>query len=420
MEYIRSKDIFMLTRDTLHLLAPELIEHGNRVAYMVYKMLCVSGEYQEYEMADIIYLITFHDIGACHTDKDVDMLLYEMKQNMPHSIYGYLFYKNLSPQEDLSRIILYHHTEYTDLVKFNGGENELASILQVADKAEIYAKVLGEKFDGSGFQKHAGTSMSKKALDLFYRAIDEYDILSRIQDNGFQEELDAFLEEYMIFSNEEKKKYLEMLMYCLGFRSYDYVVDAVVCICICEALGEKMELSPEEQEILYYGALLHDLGMLYIPEEIAETTRRLTDEERRTMMSHVRLAENLMKDRVKKEVLDVIVTHHECSDGSGYPAHVTDAKMNKMQRILQVADRVTTLMNAKKNGARKSKQEVIAILNEEAVKGKLNQQVVNTFIMFYDEIYNKTRKEEANVISTYNRLLANYNKVYKRFFGGKN
>lgn len=417
MEYIRSKDIFMLTRDTLHLLAPEVVEHGYRVAYMVYKMLSLTQEYQEYELADIIFLVTLHDIGACHTDKGNDIFQYETKQYMPHSIYGYLFYKNLSPQEELARVILYHHSDDSNLTELGGREKQLTGVLKIADRADIYSQALLDKFDSSKFRKLSGVSLSKEGLELFYRAIEEFDILHQIKGTAYREELDIFLEEYMIFSNEEKKRYLEMLMYCLGFRSYNYVVNAVTCICICEALGEKMGLLPNEKEILYYGALLHDLGMLYMPVEIVEAPRQLTAEERKMVMSHVQLAADLMRDRVKKEVLDVIVAHHERGDGSGYPNRLTDAGMNKMQRILQAADTVTALINDRKYRTRKSKQEVIAILNEEAARGKLNRQVVNTLITFYDEIYDKARKEEADVMSTYNRLLASYNKVYKRFFG---
>lgn len=417
MEYIRSKDIFMLTRDTLHFLAPEIMEHGYRVAYMVYKMLCLKKEYREYEIADIVFLVTLHDIGAYQTDKNRDVLHYETKQYMPHSIYGYLFYKNLSPQEELARVILYHHADDASLTEISGRAKELTGILKIAERADIYSRALGEKFDCERFRQLAGTALSKEGLELFYRAVEQEDILKKIQDTGYKAELDAFLEEYMLFSNEEKKKYLEMLMYCLGFKGYHYVVDTVTCVCICEALGEKLELLAEEKEILYYGALLHDLGMLWIPAEIMEAPRQLTPEERQQVMSHVQLAGEMMKDRVKKEVLDVIMAHHERGDGSGYPAHLTDAGMNNLQRILQVADTVTALINERKYRAKKSRSEVIAILNEEAAKGRLNGQVVDTLITFYDEIYEKTRKEEANVMSTYNKLVASYNKVYKSFFG---
>lgn len=417
MEYIRSKDIFMLVRDTLHILNPESMEHGYRVAYMVFKMLGQKQEFKEYELADIVFLTTMHDIGAYWTDKGRDSLYYETKKYLPHSIYGYLFYKHLSPQEELAKVILYHHSDDSALTETAERERLLAGALKIAERADIYSRVLGDKFDSERFRRLSGTAFSEEGLELFYRAIEKDNILDKVKGTQYREELDAFLEEYMIFSNQEKKKYLQMLMYCFGFKGYNYVVDAVTCVCVCEALGEKMELLPEEKEILYYAALLHDLGMLRVPTEILEAPRKLTKEERQKVMPHVQYAGELMQGRVKKEVLDVIMAHHERCDGSGYPHGLTNAGMSKLQRILQVADTVSALINERKYREKKDRQEIITILDEEAARGKLNRQVVDTMIAFYDEIYEKTRKEEANVMSTYNGLIASYNKVYNRFRG---
>ena len=46
MEYIKSKDIFVLMQNTLRLIHPRLVDHGARVAYMVYKMLEDTGTYE--------------------------------------------------------------------------------------------------------------------------------------------------------------------------------------------------------------------------------------------------------------------------------------------------------------------------------------------------------------------------------------
>ncbi|MDE5865605.1 MAG: HD domain-containing protein [Lachnospiraceae bacterium] len=113
MEYIKSKDIFILMRDTLKLIHPRLMDHGSKVAYMVYKMLEEKGGYEEFELADIVMLVTLHDIGAYKTEAGVlnDMLRYESRDSRAHTIYGYLFFKYLSPLEELSRVIMYHHTD---------------------------------------------------------------------------------------------------------------------------------------------------------------------------------------------------------------------------------------------------------------------------------------------------------------------
>lgn len=101
MEYIKSKDIFLLMRDTLKLIHQRPMAHGSRVAYMVYLMLREGGRYEEFELADMVMVATMHDIGAYMTEagKINDILRYEAKDSMAHSIYGYLFFKHLSPGE---------------------------------------------------------------------------------------------------------------------------------------------------------------------------------------------------------------------------------------------------------------------------------------------------------------------------------
>lgn len=68
MEYIKSKDIFLLMRDIMKMINPTLMEHGSRVAYIVYKMLQEEGRYEEFELADIVMVATMHDIGAYKSD----------------------------------------------------------------------------------------------------------------------------------------------------------------------------------------------------------------------------------------------------------------------------------------------------------------------------------------------------------------
>lgn len=115
MEYISSKNIFLLIRDTLKLIDSRAMNHGSRVAYFVAKMLEVKGGYEMFEIADIVILSTLHDIGAYKTNDFSDLLKFEYKDYMPHSIYGYLFFKYLSPMKKMSKVLLYHHVDVKQL-----------------------------------------------------------------------------------------------------------------------------------------------------------------------------------------------------------------------------------------------------------------------------------------------------------------
>ena len=68
MDFISSKNIFLLTRDTLKLIDKRLMKHGSRTGYIFYKMLQQRGGYEKFEMAELVMLATLHDIGAYKTD----------------------------------------------------------------------------------------------------------------------------------------------------------------------------------------------------------------------------------------------------------------------------------------------------------------------------------------------------------------
>lgn len=416
MEYIKSKDIFVLMRDTLRLIHPRLMEHGSRVAYMVYKMLEEKGGYEEFELADIAMVATFHDIGAYKTEMGVlnDMLRYESRDSVAHTIYGYLFFKYLSPVEELARVIMYHHTDYEQLKKVDYAHKNIAAYINIAEKMDLYSSAMGSQFNMQMFHKQAGVKLSDEGLDLFYQVAKKHDIFNKLKTDEYKKELDYIID-FMLFSNEDKKKFLEMLMYCIGFRSEGAVIDAVTTVSICDELADKILLSEEEKERLYYGTLLHDLGMLAIPKEITDAPRKLNSEEIKTVRKHVGVTRKVLENRMQEDIVSIATGHHERGDGSGYPKKIKNYQMTQEQRVLQVADTVTGMINKRNYREPLHKEQVISILNEEAAKNRLNKQIVDTMINFYDSIMEGVERKSAEIMKMYQTLTTQYNQVSKRF-----
>lgn len=415
MEYISSKNIFLLLKDTLAMIDERAMNHGMRVAYYVSKMLECKGGYEKFEIADIVILTTFHDIGAYKTNDFSDLLHFEYKDFMPHSVYGYLFMKYLSPLDDLSRVLLYHHVDSRQLELIDYEYKNLSAYIHVADRNDIYSTVLGNKFDTKLLERYRGNQFTDEALSLFYEAEERFHMADRVKSGEYKQDLDE-IEDYLIFSNEEKKKYLEMLTFCVGFRSQSFVENEVTCLCIANELGEKIFLDDAQLEILYYGALLHDIGMLAIPSEIIEAPRKLTAEEIRCLRTHVEKAEKVLRaNSMNEEVIELVSAHHERGDGSGYPGKLEDKQMSKLQKLLQVADVVTGLCNRRSYREAKSKEEITAILLDEAAKGLLNKPIVNIMITFYDDIMEKVKKESEKMMKMYNKLNTNYELVSRQF-----
>lgn len=178
MEYIKSKDIYLLMRDILKLINPTLMEHGSRVAYIVYKMLQEENRYEEFELADIVMVATMHDIGAYKTEKTRinDMLQYETRDSMAHSIYGYLFFKYLSPVPDMAKVLMYHCRDYEKLQTVDYAYKDVAAYVNIAEKIDIYANTMGAQFDPRMFQKQAGTKLSAAGLERFYQCDTKYNL----------------------------------------------------------------------------------------------------------------------------------------------------------------------------------------------------------------------------------------------------
>lgn len=416
MEYIKSKDIFVLMRDTLKLVHPRLMDHGSKVAYMVYKMLEEKGGYEEFELADIVMLVTLHDIGAYKTEAGVlnDMLRYESRDSRAHTIYGYLFFKYLSPLEELSKVIMYHHMDYEQLKSVDYEYKDLAAYINIAEKMDIYFSAMGSQFNMQMFHKQAGSKLSEEGLNLFYMVAKKYDIFTQIKTGEYKKELDYIID-FMLFSNEDKKKLLEMLMYCTGFRSEARVVDTITTVSICDELSNRLRLAEEEKERLYYGALLHDIGMLVVPSDILDAPRKLNSEEIKVVRTHVNMTDRLLNNLLRNDVTSIAVAHHERIDGSGYPKKLKGTQLNIEQRLLQVADTVTGMTNKRSYREPLHKDQVINILNDEASKNRFDKSIVSTFINFYDDIMQSVQTRSAEIMKMYQTLNSQYNLVSKRF-----
>lgn len=445
VEYITSKNLFSLICDTLCLIDQNLMEHGTRVSYILYRCLCCKGGYEEYELADFMLLALLHDVGAYKTEKITDERLFDRKNVMPHSIYGYLFLKHLSHMDDTAKVILYHHLDTTQLAKSQYEYKDIAEYIRLAEDVDQTLSKTGNMAgtqkntepqpmvsasDIESFEKteevkkpnpllilmepYVGTKYSRKAFEHLSEAIDQYDMLNKINDGSYRQECAAMLE-YVLFSDEEKEKYLQMIMYCTGLRNKHVVEDTISCISIAKVLGKYLNLSVVEQKELYYGALLHDLGMLSFPKEMLEKEDVFTKQEKEQVKEHVEITRKLLKGRFSESIVRIACAHHERLDGSGYPDKKRGTEMKLQEEILQVADFVSALSRKRPYREAKDKIEIIGILRNEVAKERLQKTVVDFLIINYDSIMNYAAKRAMTCQIMYQRMEAKYKEVYQKF-----
>ncbi|MGD9997972.1 MAG: HD-GYP domain-containing protein [Ilumatobacteraceae bacterium] len=104
-------------------------------------------------------------------------------------------------------------------------------------------------------------------------------------------------------------------------------------------LGLRMGLPPDRLRVIARGAYLHDLGKIAIPDHILNKPGSLTPEERAVVETHPQLGYELASSAPSlKEVLPIILHHHERVDGRGYPAGLVGAEVPLEARVVAVAD----------------------------------------------------------------------------------
>ncbi|SFM01526.1 HDIG domain-containing protein [Paenibacillus sp. 1_12] len=130
-------------------------------------------------------------------------------------------------------------------------------------------------------------------------------------------------------------------------------------------LAEEMQLQPEQLRALSQGAIVHDVGKNMIPDAILNKPGRLTPEERFIIETHpVKGYEMCRNLGFMKEELDIIRSHHEKWDGTGYPDRLQGEEIPLLSRIVAVADVYDALTSTRSYRKAWTHEEAIHFLKE--------------------------------------------------------
>lgn len=113
-------------------------------------------------------------------------------------------------------------------------------------------------------------------------------------------------------------------------------------------LADSMGFSESECKRVYYIALMHDCGKIYIPDGILGKPARLTDEEYNTMKKHTVYGGDILRDFTSIDGIGTgALCHHERYDGNGYPNGLAGEDIPLVARIICVSDAFDA-MNSKR------------------------------------------------------------------------
>jgi len=120
---------------------------------------------------------------------------------------------------------------------------------------------------------------------------------------------------------------------------YTYLHSLSVCI-LSVSLGRHLGLPRETLLELGFGAFLHDIGKMHIPDSVLNKPAQLTSQEMEIMRKHPEFGVEIVdgSERIPVSSRNVIFSHHERLDGSGYTQGVAGGQIHPLTHIVSVCD----------------------------------------------------------------------------------
>jgi HD-GYP domain-containing protein (c-di-GMP phosphodiesterase class II) len=152
---------------------------------------------------------------------------------------------------------------------------------------------------------------------------------------------------------------------------------------VCEMtvrLAQYMDVAPDDLTHVQWGALLHDIGMIGVPDHIIRKTGVLTSEERSIVHQHPTYAyQTLSNIPFLRPVLDIPYYHHERWDGSGYPLGLKGTEIPLTARLFAVVDVWDTLHSERPYRPAWPEEQVVIYLRQQAGR-QFDPDVVDAFL----------------------------------------
>ncbi|AIY88221.1 MULTISPECIES: HD domain-containing protein [unclassified Thermotoga] len=134
------------------------------------------------------------------------------------------------------------------------------------------------------------------------------------------------------------------------------------------------EKAGRNSEDLFIAGLYHDIGKISVSYKILEKPAKLSDEEYAIMKKHVYFSYLILLPYKDENWFLPAVRHHERLDGYGYPFRLKGEEMTLEDKIIQVADVFSALLEERSYRPANTVEKALSMVREEVKKKKLSQE----------------------------------------------
>jgi PAS domain S-box-containing protein len=156
---------------------------------------------------------------------------------------------------------------------------------------------------------------------------------------------------------------------------------------LMDLVGDRLGIfATSPRDLIRVGAILHDLGKIGVPDRVLLNPGRLTDEEFALMKAHPTIGFEILKNVWQEvEPLQIVRSHHERLDGSGYPDGLIGSQIPNYVRIFSVVDCFDAMVSPRPYRQAMPVDHVLSILTQEALAGRLDSAAVGVLKQLWDD-----------------------------------
>jgi PAS domain S-box-containing protein/putative nucleotidyltransferase with HDIG domain len=234
----------------------------------------------------------------------------------------------------------------------------------------------------------------KGVLEIFHRS-------PLHPDQGWQDFLESLalqaaiaIDNAALFENLEKSNLELAMAYDLTIEGWSRALDyrdqeteghsqrvTELTVKICQAMG----MSDRDLTYVRWGALLHDIGKLGVPDNILFKPGKLDDDEWKIMKRHPVLAYELLQPICYlRAAVDIPYCHHEKWDGTGYPRGLKKEQIPLAARIFSIVDVWDALGSDRPYRPAWPKEKIFQYLNDQTGKD-FDPKVTEIFVKLLGE-----------------------------------
>ncbi|MEW6328186.1 MAG: CHASE2 domain-containing protein [Thermodesulfobacteriota bacterium] len=164
---------------------------------------------------------------------------------------------------------------------------------------------------------------------------------------------------------------------------------------LAEKMASVLNIPKGEVEVIRYAALLHDLGMAGIPEDILNKSDPLTAEQRLYLESHPEMGIEIIRPvTFLNAAIPIIRHHHERYDGKGYPEGLAGDEIPQGAQILAVADSFVAMLSDRPYRKAREQKEAISEIKRQS-GAQFNPRVVEALLQSWPEVEPSGKKADS-------------------------